>query len=163
MNCARSSPPTARGRWPGWCSSCPTSGSAQPKYLSRAESWVRKLDAQAEGSEKQFFTYSVQNRRAQELVDVLQSMFPGETGGGQGGGGPTRNVAPPYQEARVQSGGFQSASAGASFSGSGFGGSGGRPGITGSVPQGLGGQGLGGQGLGGHSGFGGSQPQLQQA
>ena len=39
------------------------------------------LDAQAQGNEKQLFTYAVQNRRAQELVDVLQSMFSNESGG----------------------------------------------------------------------------------
>jgi general secretion pathway protein D len=41
--------------------------SPQPEYLSRAETWVRRLDARAEGSEKQFYTYPVQNRRAQEI------------------------------------------------------------------------------------------------
>jgi general secretion pathway protein D len=75
--------------------------SPQPKYLTRAESWVRRLDAQAEGSEKQFFTYAVQNRRAAELVEVLQSMFASETGGAKTPA--ARNVAPPYREATVQS------------------------------------------------------------
>jgi general secretion pathway protein D len=42
--------------------------SPQPKYLRSAETWIRRLDAQAQGSEKQLFTYAVQNRRAQELV-----------------------------------------------------------------------------------------------
>src|SRR5215831_11270636 len=120
MNCARSSPPTARGRWPGWCSSCPTSGSAQPKYLSRAESWVRKLDAQAEGSEKQFFTYAVQNRRAQELVEVLQSMFANETGAGRSGA-PTRTVAPQYREATAQSRNSSPSPSGTFGAGGGFG------------------------------------------
>src|ERR1700754_2574870 len=55
--------------------------SPQTQYLRRAETWIRRLDAQAQGSEKQLFTYSVQNRRAQELVDVLQSMFSNEAGG----------------------------------------------------------------------------------
>ena len=55
--------------------------SPQPQYLRRAETWIRRLDAQAEGNEKQLFTYAVQNRRAQELVDVLQSMFSSEAGG----------------------------------------------------------------------------------
>ena len=87
--------------------------SAQPKYLSRAESWVRRLDAQAEGSEKQFFTYAVQNRRAQELVDVLQSMFANETGAGRNSA-PARAVAPQYREASVQSRG-PPASGGSSF------------------------------------------------
>jgi general secretion pathway protein D len=75
--------------------------SPQPRYLTRAESWVRRLDAQAEGSEKQFFTYAVQNRRAAELVDVLQAMFSTETGGAHTPA--TRNVAPPYREATLQS------------------------------------------------------------
>src|SRR5712691_1286784 len=79
--------------------------SSQPRYLARAESWVRRLDAQAEGSEKQFFTYAVQNRRALELVEVLQSMFSTETGGGRAAG--TRNVAPPYRESTLQSAGTQ--------------------------------------------------------
>jgi general secretion pathway protein D len=94
--------------------------SAQPKYLERAESWVRKLDAQAAGSEKQFFTYLVQNRRAQELVDVLQTMFSNETNGGRTANTP-RNVAPDYRESTLQSAGAQSApssSSGAFGSGS---------------------------------------------
>jgi general secretion pathway protein D len=77
--------------------------SPQRAYLARAESWIRKLDAQAEGSEKQFFTYSVQNRRAQELVDVIQSMFSKETAAGS----TARNVSPQYREANVQSSGSQ--------------------------------------------------------
>jgi general secretion pathway protein D len=79
--------------------------SPQPRYLTRAESWVRRLDAQAEGSEKQFFTYAVQNRRAAELVDVLQSMFATETNGARTPA--ARNVAPQYRETSVQSAGGQ--------------------------------------------------------
>jgi general secretion pathway protein D len=73
--------------------------SPQPQYLRRAETWIRRLDKQAEGNEKQLFTYAVQNRRAQELVDVLQSMFASEAGGTA----QQRNVAPNYQDATVQS------------------------------------------------------------
>ncbi len=73
--------------------------SPQPQYLRRAETWIRRLDKQAEGNEKQLFTYAVQNRRAQELVDVLQSMFASEAGGTA----QKRNVAPNYQETSVQS------------------------------------------------------------
>jgi general secretion pathway protein D len=76
--------------------------SPQQQYLQRAEKWVRRLDAQAQGSEKQLFTYAVQNRRAQELVDVLQSMFSNEMDGKAIGG--SRNVAPNYQVASLQSG-----------------------------------------------------------
>ncbi len=95
--------------------------SPQPKYLARAADWVRRLDAQAEGSEKQFFTYAVQNRQAQELVDVLRSMFSKETGA-RGGGGGGRNVAPQYREANLQSSRSQP-----SFGGGSFGSGGGSP------------------------------------
>jgi general secretion pathway protein D len=81
--------------------------SPQPRYLQRAETWIRRLDAQAQGNEKQLFTYSVQNRRAQELVEVLQSMFSTETGSKAPGG--NRNVAPNYQAASLQSGTAQPA------------------------------------------------------
>jgi general secretion pathway protein D len=105
--------------------------SPQGQYLRRAETWVHKLDAQAQGSEKQLFTYSVQNRRAQEIVDVLQSMFSTETGAKGTGGG--RNVSPAYQEATLQtasiststgqssgmSGGFHAASGSGGQGGSG--------------------------------------------
>ncbi|WP_316237227.1 type II secretion system secretin GspD [Bradyrhizobium sp. SZCCHNR1015] len=100
--------------------------SPQVAYLRRAETWIRKLDAQAQGSEKQLFTYAVQNRRAQELVDVLQSMFPTDTQTATAG---RRTVAPNYQEASVQSqpspsGGGLSGSSSPSFTG-GLGASGG--------------------------------------
>lgn len=49
--------------------------SSRPTYLSRAEAWVRKLDGQAQGTEKQIYTYTVRNRPAKELVDVVQAMF----------------------------------------------------------------------------------------
>jgi hypothetical protein len=49
-------------------------GKGRPQYLRRAETWIRRLDAQVQGKERQLFTHSVQNRRAQELVDVLQSI-----------------------------------------------------------------------------------------
>jgi general secretion pathway protein D len=81
--------------------------SPQRQYLQRAERWVRRLDAQAQGNEKQLFTYMVQNRRAQELVDVLQAMFSNETGN-KGVAGENRNVAPNYQVASLQSGSSQS-------------------------------------------------------
>jgi general secretion pathway protein D len=81
---------------------------SQRQYLSRAESWIKRLDAQAEGTEKQFYTYAVQNRRADELVAALQAMFSNEAGSRSANS--TRNVAPPYQEATVQSTSLQPAS-----------------------------------------------------
>jgi general secretion pathway protein D len=133
--------------------------SPQPRYLTRAESWVRRLDAQAEGSEKQFFTYAVQNRRAAELVDVLQSMFATETSGGARTAA-TRNVAPPYREATVQSPGIQQThSANGVTPASGFGGSGFGGGGFGS--GGSGGGGLGTGGFGARSGQLGATPATQ--
>jgi general secretion pathway protein D len=78
--------------------------SPQREYLSRAETWVRRLDARAEGSEKQFYTYPVQNRRAQEIVDVFQGMLAKEMNGGRGAPATSRTVAPQYREASLQSG-----------------------------------------------------------
>ena len=59
--------------------------SSQPEYLSRARAWVQRLDARAEHSEKQFFTYRVQNRPAKELLVTLGSIFGAEKGGDQSG------------------------------------------------------------------------------
>ena len=137
--------------------------SPQPSYLKRAESWVRRLDAQAEGSEKQFFTYAVQNRRAAELVEVLQSMFATETGNAKNTAA-TRNVAPPYREASVQSRAaqpMQSSNGLTPVSGFGGGGGLGSSGL-GSGGLGNGGGGLGSGGLGGRFGGGtaaATQPQ----
>jgi general secretion pathway protein D len=99
--------------------------SPQPRYLARAEAWARKLDEHASGSEKQFFTYEVQNRPVQELVDALQAMFATELGNGRS----SSNVAPRYQEARLQS----------SSGGSGFGAAGGSQafGSSGGMSQGF--------------------------
>ena len=80
--------------------------SPQAQYLRRATTLIQQLDARAQGTEKQLYTYSVQNRRAQELVDVLQSMFSTETGRGKTKS-PPRNVAPQFQEASLQSSGPQ--------------------------------------------------------
>jgi general secretion pathway protein D len=95
--------------------------SPQPEYLERAETWVRRLDARAEGTEKQFYTYLVQNRRAQELADVLQSMLSNEMAGSRGGASP-RNVAPPYREASLQSSNALQQSSFQSLGNQGFGG-----------------------------------------
>lgn len=72
----------------------------QRQYLSRAVTWIRRLDRQAEGSERQFYTYSVQNRRAKDLVDVLRSVFEGDNA--SGGQLASRSVAPQHQEASLQ-------------------------------------------------------------
>jgi general secretion pathway protein D len=68
----------------------------QRHYLARAGDWVRKLDAQARGTERQFYTYAVQNRRAQDLVDALQALFSGGSDGKD-----TSSVTPSEKEAVV--------------------------------------------------------------
>jgi general secretion pathway protein D len=51
---------------------------SQPSYLPRAQTWIRRLDAKAAGSERQLHVYQVQNRPVAELAGVLQSMFANE-------------------------------------------------------------------------------------
>ena len=51
---------------------------SQPSYLPRAQTWIRRLDAKAAGSERQLHVYQVQNRPVAELATVLQSMFANE-------------------------------------------------------------------------------------
>jgi general secretion pathway protein D len=125
--------------------------SPQPQYLTRARAWIQRLDARAEGSEKQFYTYRVQNRPAKELVQVLASMFGSDTGANRGS-----NVAPRFGPSSLSSG---------SPGGSPFGQSPNVPSnplgaLSATGPNtggGLGGGGFGGSGgLGGNSGLGSS-------
>lgn len=104
----------------------------QTQYLSRATTWIRRLDNRGEGSEKQFYTYVVQNRRASELVSVLQTMFTqGKDGGNEGGSG--RSVAPQYSEVSAQTSGMKQQS-GTSMQSGGIGGMGGLGGSPSSQP-----------------------------
>lgn len=73
--------------------------SSQSQYLSRARAWIQRLDARAEGSEKQFYTYRVQNRPAKELVQVLAAMFGADTGANRGAG-----VSPRFGSSSLSSG-----------------------------------------------------------
>jgi general secretion pathway protein D len=74
--------------------------SPQQTYLTRAERWIRSLDAKAQGAEKRLFTYSVRNRPAEELVEIIESMFSSSPRSTQQRG---RNVAPRHQQAAVKS------------------------------------------------------------
>jgi general secretion pathway protein D len=51
---------------------------SQPGYLPRAQNWIKRLDAKANGTERQLHVYQVQNRPVAELAGVLQSMFSNE-------------------------------------------------------------------------------------
>jgi general secretion pathway protein D len=77
--------------------------SPQQKYLARAAEWIRRFDSQAEGSEKQFYTYTAQNRRAQELLNVLLPLLGNETNANRSNPA-GRDVAPQYQQTQLQTG-----------------------------------------------------------
>ena len=74
--------------------------SPQQTYLTRAERWIRSLDAKAQGPEKRLFTYSVRNRPAEELVELIETMFSSSP---RSATQRTRSVAPRHQQAAVQS------------------------------------------------------------
>ncbi|MCK1643024.1 type II secretion system secretin GspD [Bradyrhizobium sp. 157] len=69
---------------------------SQPSYLPRAQTWIRRLDAKAAGSERQLHVYQVQNRPVAELASVLQSMFSNEMKVVKP---PTRSVSPRSKQA----------------------------------------------------------------
>jgi general secretion pathway protein D len=73
---------------------------SQPGYLPRAQSWIRRLDAKANGTERQLHVYQVQNRPVAELATVLQSMFSNEMKIVR----PTRNVSPRSKQVNLTGG-----------------------------------------------------------
>jgi general secretion pathway protein D len=64
---------------------------SQPSYLPRAQNWIKRLDAKANGAERQLHVYQVQNRPVAELAGVLQTMFSNEMKVARS---TTRNVSP---------------------------------------------------------------------
>jgi len=74
---------------------------SQPSYLPRAQTWIRRLDAKAAGSERQLHVYQVQNRPVAELASVLQSMFSNEMKVVKQ---PTRSVSPRSRQASFSGG-----------------------------------------------------------
>jgi general secretion pathway protein D len=74
---------------------------SQPSYLTRAQSWIRRLDSRANGAERQLHVYQVQNRPVAELAGVLQSMFSAEMKVVKS---PTRNVSPRSRQVGLGSG-----------------------------------------------------------
>jgi general secretion pathway protein D len=53
---------------------------SRPQYLARAEGWIRQLDRLASTSEEQLFVYPIQNRSADEMAKVLQSVLSQQSG-----------------------------------------------------------------------------------
>ncbi|WP_298431855.1 secretin N-terminal domain-containing protein [uncultured Jannaschia sp.] len=67
---------------------------SQPHYLPRASEWIRKLDTIGGAGSDRLFVYPVQNRPAEELARVLQSVL---------GGGSDGAVSPGLGEVEVAS------------------------------------------------------------
>lgn len=53
---------------------------SRPQLLARAEGWIRQLDRLASTNEEQLFVYAIQNRSAEEMAKVLQSVLSGKSG-----------------------------------------------------------------------------------
>ena len=81
---------------------------SQSSYLPRAQEWIRRLDAKANGAERQLHIYQVQNRAATELAGVLQSMFSNEMKIVR----PTQNVSPRSKQVGLMGGAASTAGAG---------------------------------------------------
>src|SRR5262249_6962750 len=75
--------------------------SPQPRYLTRAESWVRRLDAPAEANAYLCRTVAWKARREAEWVEQLQSTLASESNAARRQ--PTRTGALPNREATVKS------------------------------------------------------------
>jgi general secretion pathway protein D len=70
--------------------------SPRPAYLGRAADWIARLDTLAETSDEQMFVYTIQNRPAKELAEVLRSVLA--RGGSTAASGP---LAPNVSEVAV--------------------------------------------------------------
>ena len=54
--------------------------SSRPAYLDEARAWIQRLDRAAAGANQRLFVYSVQNREAEELAELLQGVLSGGKG-----------------------------------------------------------------------------------
>ncbi|MDA4848832.1 type II secretion system secretin GspD [Hoeflea sp. E7-10] len=88
---------------------------SRPRYLSRAATWIQKLDAQAQSNEDQLFVYHIQNRPAPELAEVLRAVLNQENADVAD---TDSAVAPQLTPANVSSDGFGEANAALQASGS---------------------------------------------
>ena len=76
---------------------------SRPAYLSRANTWIEKLDRVASANDQQLFVYSIQNRPAKELAQVLQSVLKAQGGGGNSQSVSANPVAPNLEPASISS------------------------------------------------------------
>ncbi len=72
---------------------------SRPQYLKRAASWIRQLDRLADTNEERLFVYEIQNRPAEELAAVLQSVLSASSRRAA-----ESPIAPDLQPAVVESG-----------------------------------------------------------
>lgn len=56
--------------------------SSRPAYLTRAATWIAKLDKIAQTNDEQLFVYEIQNRPAKELAQVLKAVLASDSGSG---------------------------------------------------------------------------------
>ncbi|OYW53349.1 MAG: type II secretion system protein GspD [Hyphomicrobium sp. 32-62-53] len=59
---------------------------SRPEYLKKAEIWLQRIDLAAEATQRRAYVYQVQYRPVQELVTILQRLYPAP--------GPRRESAP---------------------------------------------------------------------
>ncbi|MBY0226284.1 MAG: type II secretion system secretin GspD [Hyphomicrobium sp.] len=52
---------------------------SRPEYLKKAEIWMRRIDQAAEATQRRAYVYQVQYRPVQELVAILQKLYPAQT------------------------------------------------------------------------------------
>lgn len=79
--------------------------SSQPQYLSRAETWIERLDQSTDGEEDQIYVYAVQNGRAADLAGVLSEIFDARSATV----GRSDLLAPGLEPAAISSSGFGNA------------------------------------------------------
>lgn len=84
---------------------------SRPQYLARAESWIKQLDRIAATNEEQLFVYSIQNRTAEDLAQVLRSVLSGRSSGGEANGSA---VSPDLEQVEIGAEGGRSPAFGAS-------------------------------------------------
>ncbi|MCW8164485.1 type II secretion system protein GspD [Verminephrobacter aporrectodeae subsp. tuberculatae] len=65
------------------------------QLLTQVETWIRRLDRPTDALEAGLFVYLVQNGSAQQLADMLSSLFGGESASAKPGGGVATGSAPP--------------------------------------------------------------------
>jgi general secretion pathway protein D len=90
---------------------------SRPAYLSRANTWIEKLDRVASANDQQLFVYSIQNRPAKELAQVLQSVLKAQDGGGSSQSVSANPVAPNLEPASLSSSNATSGQAAATDAG----------------------------------------------